>query len=234
MRGDRSLANGFPTLRTPAHVELATTVPGRSGVRRSPVTVLGDAETARRVRGVRSYPLKYCLKPAAETVIRGEFRCTNPIQTALDLMVAGRLSEAPVVADGLARRMHDEGLLHEDSNLLAVPLTADGIAAHPHSAARLRAGQVAALASPLAESVGESHSRAAMAFLGFGQPVLQQVFRDAEGFIGRADCWWPRERVVGEFDGKSKYTDRALRGTVSAEEIVYNEKLREDLIREQA
>lgn len=226
-----ALASGLPVLRTPACVELATTLPGRSGVRRSTLTVLGRDAAAQQVRGKRSYPLKYRLLPASETVLRGEFRCTSPVQTTLDLMVAGRLSEALVVADGLARMMHRQGLLPADANLMAVPGIAAGISARAHPAAQRRAEHVASLASPLAESVGESYSRAAFEFLGFEQPVLQQVFRDAEGFIGRADCWWPRQRVVGEFDGKAKYLDAAVRGSASPEETVYREKLREDRIR---
>lgn len=90
---------------------------------------------------------------------------------------------------------------------------------------------MAALASPRAESVGESFSRAAFEFLGLEQPVLQHAFYDEAGFIGRADCWWPQQRVVGEFDGKAKYLDPAVRGDASPEEAVYREKLREDRIR---
>lgn len=226
-----ALATGLPTLRTPACVELATTLPGRSGVRRSPLTVLGEDAAAQQVRGKRSYPLKYCLRPASETVVRGEFRCTSPVQTTLDLMVSGRFSEALVVADGLARMLHHGGLLPAEDNLMAVPAIAAGISAHAYSAARRRAVRVASLASPLAESVGESYSRAAFDLLGFEQPVLQHVFRDTEGFIGRVDCWWPRQRVVGEFDGRAKYLDAAVRGGASPEEAVYREKLREDRIR---
>jgi hypothetical protein len=226
-----ALANGLPTLRTPSCVELATTLPGRSGVRRSPLTVLGEDEVARQVRELRSYPLRYCLKPASETVVRGEFRCTGPVQTGLDLMVAGNLSEALVVADGLARMLHHQGTLPAQANLLAVASIVEGISSQPHLSAQRRAERVAALASPLAESVGESYSRAAFEFLGFEQPVLQHVFRDGDGFIGRVDCWWPRNRVVGEFDGKAKYVEAAVRGEASAEEAVYREKLREDRIR---
>jgi hypothetical protein len=87
--------------------------------------------------------LRYCLKPATETVVHGEFRCTSPVQ----------------------------------------------------------------------------------------QPVLQHVFQDQDGFIGRSDCWWPQRRVVGESDGKAKYVDAAVRGGLSAEQAVYREKLREDRIR---
>ena len=226
-----ALVNGLPTLRTPACVELATTLPGRSGVRRSPLMVLGEDAAARQVREQRSYPLRYCLKAAVDTVVRGEFRCTSPVQTSLDLMAGGNLSQALVVADGLARMLHGQGTLPADANLLSLPRIVEGISSYPHSSAQRRAERVAALANPLAESAGESYSRAAFEFLGFEQPVLQQVFRDADGFIGRADCWWPRNRVVGEFDGKAKYVDAAVRGEASAEEALYREKLREDRIR---
>lgn len=229
--GTAALALGLPTLGTPACVELATTLAGRSGARRSPLVVLGNDSAAQHVREQRSYPLRYCLKPAVEPVLSGEFWCTSPIRTGLDLMVAGKLSEALVVADGLARLLHREGVLPANASLLAIPAVADAISGLPHAAARRRAERVAVLASPLSESAGESYSRAAFEFLGFEQPVLQHVFRDADGFIGRADCWWPRHRVVGEFDGKAKYTDAAVRGGESAEETVYREKLREDRIR---
>jgi hypothetical protein len=36
---------------------------------------------------------------------------------------------------------------------------------------------------------------------------------------------------VGEFDGKAKYVEAAVRGKASADEAVYREKLREDRIR---
>ncbi|SLK03188.1 Transcriptional regulator, AbiEi antitoxin, Type IV TA system [Arthrobacter sp. P2b] len=170
-----AVAIGLPTLRTPPCVELATTLSGRSGVRRSPLMVLGEDDAARQVRAKRSYPLRYCLKPGIKPEAHGEFRCTSPVQTILDLMVTGKLSEALVVADGLAARLHRQGMLSAGSDLLAVSEIVDGISAHPHASAQRRAARVAALASPLAESVGESYSRAAFELLGFDQPVLQHV-----------------------------------------------------------
>lgn len=226
-----ALANGLPTLRTPLCIELATTLPGRSGVRRSPLMVLGEGRAAKQVREERSYPLRYCLKQAVQPVLSGEFRCTSPVRTTLDLMASGKLSEALVVADGLARSLHRQGALAADSNLLGLREIATGISAHPHASARRRAERVAALASPLVESAGESYSRAAFEFLGFEQPVLQHVFHDHRGFVGRSDFWWPKQRIVGEFDGKAKYLAAGLRGDLSADEAVYREKLREDRIR---
>lgn len=86
------------------------------------------------MRETRSYPLRYRLRTAIETVAQGEFRCTGLIQTALDVMVSSKLSQALVVAVGLARRLHDEGLLAPDANLLTVAGIRDGIAAHPFEA----------------------------------------------------------------------------------------------------
>lgn len=203
----------------------------RSGARRSPFLVLGEDRTAKDVRGTRSYPLRYRLTTAMDPVVQGEFRCTGPIQTALDVMVSGKLSESLVVADGLARRLRQEGVMPAGTSLMAVAGISECIAAQQSAAARRRAEHVAGLASPLAESVGESYSRAAFEFLGFEQPELQHPLRDEDGFIGRTDCWWPESRVVGEFDGKAKYVDAGIRGDISAEEAVYREKLREDRIR---
>lgn len=226
-----ALALGVPTLKTPLWVELATTLPGRSGTRRSPFLVLGEDNVAKEAREKRSYPLRYCLKATTDPVLHGEFRCTGLTRTAVDVMVSCNLSQALVVADGVAGRLHADGVLAADARLIDLSAVADLIAAHPFAAARRRAELVARIASPLAGSVGESYSRAAFEFLGLEQPVLQHVFSDRDGFIGRTDFWWPKQGIVGEFDGKGKYVDAALRGGITAEEAVYREKLREDRLR---
>lgn len=87
-----------------------------------------------------------------------------------------------------------------------------------------------ALADPLAESVGESRSRALMWTLGLPMPVLQHPLSDDDGFIGRVDFYWPAHRLVGEFDGKVKY-GRTLEPDQDPGETVWKEKLREDRIR---
>jgi hypothetical protein len=224
-------ASGLPTLGTPPCVELATTLRGRSGVRKSPLLVLGGNGTAQEVRRTRSYPLRYRLITGFEAVPFGEFLCTGPIQTIVDVLGSAELNQALVLADGAARKFLADGVLEHGASLLSVPGMADGIAGLPSAAARRRAERAAALASPQPESVGESYSRAVIELLGFEQPVLQQVFSDGRGFIGRSDFWWPSQGVVGEFDGKGKYVQAALRDGVTADEAVYREKLREDRIR---
>lgn len=82
-------------------------------------------------------------------------------------------------------------------------------------------------ADPLAESVGESVSRAVIMWLGFATPVLQQVF-DFEGFADRTDFWWPKVRAIGESDGYGKYAAFTAQAAVDA---VVREKVREDRLR---
>lgn len=226
-----AMASGLPTLGAPRSVELATSLPGRSGIRKSPFLVLGTDKAAREAREVRSYPLQYRLKPVREPVRHGEFLCLGLVDATLDIMSTSSLSQALVVADGAARKLHKDGLMPADASLWSLQDIRDGIRALPHASAAARAERAASLASPLPESVGESYSRAVFEFLGFEQPVLQRVFADREGFIGRSDFWWPKPGVVGEFDGKGKYVQAALRGGITAEEAVYREKIREDRIR---
>lgn len=62
-------------------------------------------------------------------------------------------------------------------------------------------------------------------------PELQRELRDDAGrLIARVDFWWEEKRLVGEFDGKVKYTrDLAPDGDVPR--VVWAEKKREDRVR---
>lgn len=150
-----ALASGLPTLGTPVYVELSTALPGRSGIRKSPLLVLGSDGAAQKVRGIRSYPLRYRLRTGAEPVRHGEFLCSGLIETTVDVLASTELKHALAVADGAARKLSADGVLAAGSGLLSVPGIADGVAALPSAAARRRAELAASLASPLAESVGE-------------------------------------------------------------------------------
>lgn len=77
---------------------------------------------------------------------------------------------------------------------------------------------------PLSESVGESRLRVLLHTHGLPAPVLQAVFNDAAGFIGRVDFFFAAERTVVEFDGLLKYGD-------GARDTLIREKLREDRLR---
>ncbi|WP_426997676.1 hypothetical protein [Pseudarthrobacter sp. N5] len=110
-------ANGVPTLPTPACVELATTMPGRSGTRRPSLLVLSGDQQAKEIRNKRSYPLRYHLRESIEPTSQGEFQCTGLVQTALDMMFSAKLSQALVMADGVARKLKDQGVLPPGSRL---------------------------------------------------------------------------------------------------------------------
>lgn len=86
-------------------------------------------------------------------------------------------------------------------------------------------------ADPRSESPGESLSRVRIQELGFAPPSLQRTLR-LEGKGYRLDFDWEEAGVVGEFDGRVKYFDaEGLTGTDAAS-TVYQEKLREDVIRQ--
>lgn len=98
---------------------------------------------------------------------------------------------------------------------------------------RSRALLVAKLADARAESAGESLLRASIHLLGLPMPELQREFRGDSERRYSVDCYWPDQQFVLEFDGRAKYLDPALRGGRSAEQVVVDEKEREDEIRPQ-
>ena len=73
------------------------------------------------------------------------------------------------------------------------------------------AREVAALASPLAESPLESLTRLCVLDAGLPEPQLQvRIVDPADGWSCRVDMLWPEQRVVLEADGRIKYTDAEL------------------------
>ncbi len=65
------------------------------------------------------------------------------------------------------------------------------------------------------------------------KPELQyDVCNEVGDWIGRTDFWWPEFDTVGEFDGRIKY-GRSLQPEQPIESVLFDEKLREDAIRDQ-
>jgi len=81
------------------------------------------------------------------------------------------------------------------------------------------------------ESAGESLSRVLIVELGFELPDLQHEFLLPQLGVVRTDFRWAQQQIVGEFDGLSKYRAAELRGGRTVEQVVVDEKLREDAIR---
>ena len=96
------------------------------------------------------------------------------------------------------------------------------------------AARVLDFADGLSESVGESRSRVLLHRLGLPRPDLQvRVLRDDRSEIARCDFGWETYRTLGEFDGRIKY-GRLLRPGQAPGDVVFDEKRREDEIREHA
>lgn len=125
----------------------------------------------------------------------GPIRVTSLARTAADLACAGSFASALVVLDCALRK----GVTREELLELAGRLSGSPGISTLRGALRHADG--------LSESAGESESRAAMIEMGdIPLPRLQHEFRLPDGtFLARADFDWDGQ-VIGEFDGKGKYT----------------------------
>ncbi|MGZ6733081.1 MAG: hypothetical protein ACXVDH_00435 [Nocardioides sp.] len=82
-------------------------------------------------------------------------------------------------------------------------------------------------------SAGESLSRGQMHLLGVPLPDLQVAFPRG-GDLGGSDIVdfdWPELGVFGEFDGRGKYFRSEINGGRSPEDVLWDEKQREDRVR---
>lgn len=165
--------------------------------------------------------------PESDIMVVDDISVTSPARSVCDVARTGTLEQAVCVLDSglLLGVTMDE--IDEQMSLLR----------RHHGIAMLRAA--AALANGLSESVGESVSR-----LGMEEnpliptPELQvpiSVEIAGRRKTVRADFGWRDVRgvlrVVGEFDGRLKYHRSNPFGDRLPEEVLYDEKLREDAIR---
>ncbi|NQX29633.1 hypothetical protein HQQ81_19990 [Microbacteriaceae bacterium VKM Ac-2854] len=90
---------------------------------------------------------------------------------------------------------------------------------------------VVAFADGGSGSPGESLSRLRMKDCGIPTPQLQVPHHDRRGLAGITDFGWTAFGLVGEFDGKVKYTRAQYLNGRTVEEVVLAEKVREDRIR---
>lgn len=153
-------------------------------------------------------------------------------------MVAGERVLTPVrcALEAGSRLANDAALCLFDSGLRQRKFSDDELAAqfrrmqhwpfvrHLHVPVRLADGR--------SGSVGESRGNWVFWTIGLPKAVLQHEIRDHAGvLIGIVDWWWPQYNLMGEFDGKIKY-GRLLKPGQSAGDVVFEEKKREDALRE--
>ncbi len=122
---------------------------------------------------------------------------TTPARTVVD--IARRHQRIPAIVVGDAALHAELCTLDDLARELDIARGMTGIG---------RARSAIALMSDLTESVLESRSRIAILDAGLPTPELQRVLVNARGeFLARVDFYWPQFRLVGEADGKLKYTD---------------------------
>jgi hypothetical protein len=147
-------------------------------------------------------------------------RVTSPVRTALDLARSLPHEAAVVVLDAALHR----GSISQET----LQARLFDLAGTPGSRSAARA---VLFADGRSESVGESRSRVVLHRWGLGPSALQFEVPTDGGVVGRTDFVWETERVVGEFDGRIKY-GRLLRPGQDPGDAVFEEKRREDLIRD--
>ncbi|HKU31041.1 MAG TPA: type IV toxin-antitoxin system AbiEi family antitoxin domain-containing protein [Arthrobacter sp.] len=99
------------------------------------------------------------------------------------------------------------------------------------NAKQRRTHRVLAAADPRSGSSGESLSRAVMIQAGLPKPRIQEPHHDSDGLIGYSDFYWPEHGVVGEFDGRAKYSRAEHLAGRTPEDVLEAEKIREDRLR---
>ena len=163
----------------------------------------------------------------------------------------GEVREAELVttAGGLAatcaaRAVIEHGTLHSiESALVSADAAlhmgrcsdqelAEQHASMEHWPGTLRTHLVVRLADGRSESPGETRSRYLCWRHGLPAPELQfEVYDELGQLVGISDFAWPEHRLLGEFDGRMKY-GRGLTPGQDPSEVVFNEKRREDRLRE--
>ncbi|MDI6022796.1 hypothetical protein QBL02_04485 [Leucobacter sp. UT-8R-CII-1-4] len=171
-----------------------------------------------------------CPIDSAEIVSVHGLLCTSPFRTLLDLARFEPAELALAAADSYLRQEYRVGRI-VDSNEVEQWREAFAIRLRllrGHRGVR-RALQVCELADARCDSVLESVSHLQLRRLGF-DVALQVAVPARYGGHYFVDFELLGLGVFAECDGKSKYTNSVLRGGLSAEEVVYREKRREEWI----
>ncbi|GAB3618520.1 hypothetical protein GCM10027416_30770 [Okibacterium endophyticum] len=156
---------------------------------------------------------------------------TSRLRTVLDVARSNSTEASVMLLDAELHRLSPRRNRERDAGARALIELSDRLAALGTAPGTRRARSVLCLSTHLAESPGESLSRVGMLTHGFPPPVLQYRVDDERGLVGYADFAWPEFRLLGEFDGYTKYTRGQLTRGASIEDIVWAEKQREDRMR---
>ena len=149
---------------------------------------------------------------------RAPFLLTSPARTIVDLARSRSFSSAVVSADAALREE-----MTTAEQLERILGFCDG---WPGAG---RATRVLQFADGRSESVYESLARVRCAEHGLPAPQLQAALQGADGHTYWVDLYWLEARTIGEVDGRTKYQRRPGN---DPERVLWDEKLREDTLRE--
>jgi hypothetical protein len=178
--------------------------------------LLTEEEQWRRGRG---YAVLRARLPPHHVRSDGPFRLTGPARTLVDSARQWSLEDGVVAMDAA---LHAGLVTPAELRALVLECT------HWHAIGR--AAQAVGLADGRAESPLETRGRLRMLGSGLPAPELQVEVHGPRGFLARVDAWYEDAAVAVEFDGRVKYDD-PFRGR-SAAEVLWEEKRREDLLRD--
>ena len=147
-------------------------------------------------------------------------RVTTPARTVADLARTLTFEQALVVGNSALHRSR----LPKDA-------VAASLALSPNDPRHRHALHALTAMDSRIESVGESRSLALFLHEHLPLPEPQVDIHDPRGFAGRVDFLWREQRTIGEFDGRIKY-GRLVPAGRSPEDALWNEKLREDRLRD--
>lgn len=152
-----------------------------------------------------------------------DLACALPFVSAVAVLDRASMSAVPLPAHGGGAVTHRPGVTKE--------WLLETLVSYPGRRGIRSARISAEFSNPLSGSPGESISRAGMHLLHFPPPVLQQEFPRANGSVDIADFDWPEYGAFGEFDGFGKYVREEFTHGKSIEQVVTDEKQRENRIR---
>lgn len=157
---------------------------------------------------------------------RDGIRVTTLARTVVDVAASAPLYSAVATVDAAIHRPRDgeprltKQELYEEWNRM-MPFRGHA-----------RALRIIDFAEDGSESTSESTSRVSIALLGFPRPELQRRYT-VDGDNVFADFYFCEADAIGECDGKEKYVKPELRGGRSLEQVLLDEKAREDALRRQ-
>jgi len=164
----------------------------------------------------------------ADVVRLGPFLATSLSRTLSDLARSRPMAEAVTFLDHgtrtAVRRLDGSSSRGEPKEQLL-----DRLGSMRSAAGVGRATLHVRFSDPLSGSPGESYSRVQIYLLGYPRPLLQVPVPRGEGGYDFPDFTW--DEAFGEFDGRGKYVREEYTHGRSIQEVVYQEKRREDRLR---